>query len=126
SAAHVEAAAISAVIVIPAHDEEAVIQSTIRDAMREAGGAALVLVVADNCKDRTADVSRGAGASVLERSDPERRGKGFALAAARDHLRGNPPAVVIILDADCRIDAQSLRTLIAFAGQTARAGQAVN
>src|SRR5206468_3487917 len=96
SAAHVEAAAISAVIVIPAHDEEAVIQSTIRDAMREAGGAALVLVVADNCKDRTADVSRGAGASVLERSDPELRGKGFALAAARDHLRGNPPAVVII------------------------------
>src|SRR5439155_19675525 len=42
------------------------------------------------------------------------------------HLRGNPPVVVIVLDADCRIDAQSLRTLIAFAGQTGRPGQAVN
>ena len=83
---------ISAVIVIPAHDEEAVIERTIRNTMRQAGTAALMLVVADNCTDRTAELARAAGASVLERNDPEHRGKGFALAAAREHLRGDPPA----------------------------------
>jgi cellulose synthase/poly-beta-1,6-N-acetylglucosamine synthase-like glycosyltransferase len=125
-AGYAEVGGTSAVIVIPAHDEEAVIASTVRDTMREAGTAALVLVVADNCMDRTAEVARGARASVLERSDTERRGKGFALAWAREHLRGNPPAVVIVLDADCRIDAKSLRELIANVAQTGRPCQAVN
>jgi cellulose synthase/poly-beta-1,6-N-acetylglucosamine synthase-like glycosyltransferase len=121
-----EVPGISAVIVIPAHDEEAVIECTVRYAMGEAGTAAMVLVVADNCTDRTAEIARITGASVLERSDPERRGKGFALAAAREHLRTSPPAVAIVLDADCRIDAKSLRALIACVAQTGRPCQAVN
>jgi glycosyltransferase involved in cell wall biosynthesis len=126
SAGYADVAGFSAVIVIPAHDEEAVIECTVRDTMREAGTAALVLVVADNCTDRTADIARVTGASVLERSDPECRGKGFALAAGREHLRGNPPGVVIVLDADCRIDAKSLRVLIAGVAQTGRPCQGVN
>src|SRR5206468_10022091 len=117
---------VSAVIVIPAHDEEAVIECTVRDVIRETGTAAPVLVVADNCTDRTAEIARVTGASVLERSDLERRGKGFALAAAREHLRGNPPGVVIVLDADCRIDAASVRALIARTGQSGRPCQAIN
>jgi cellulose synthase/poly-beta-1,6-N-acetylglucosamine synthase-like glycosyltransferase len=121
-----EVSGISAVIVIPAHDEEAVIERTVRDVMLQAGTAARVLVVADNCTDRTAELARAAGATVLERNDPELRGKGFALAAAREHLRGNPPGVVIVLDADCRIDAASVRALIACATRTGRPCQAVN
>jgi cellulose synthase/poly-beta-1,6-N-acetylglucosamine synthase-like glycosyltransferase len=126
SAGCAEIAGASAVIVIPAHDEEAVIECTVRDTAGEARTTALVLVVADNCTDRTAEIARLAGASVVERSDSERRGKGFALAAAREHLRRNAPDVVIVLDADCRIDAASVRALIACAAQAGRACQAVN
>ncbi|MEA5002213.1 MAG: glycosyltransferase family 2 protein [Christensenella sp.] len=38
-----------------------------------------IFVVADNCTDKTADVSREYGATVYERFDAEKRGKGFAL-----------------------------------------------
>ena len=41
---------------------------------------------------------------MIERHDPERRGKGFALDFAREYLRSNPPDVVLIVDADCMID----------------------
>jgi cellulose synthase/poly-beta-1,6-N-acetylglucosamine synthase-like glycosyltransferase len=114
-----------AIIIIPAHDEEAVIALTASELKREAGDFA-VLVVADNCTDGTADAARSAGAEVVVREDPDRRGKGFALAAARDHLRGDPPDVVIVVDADCRIDASSLRALAQAAGGTKRACQAIN
>jgi cellulose synthase/poly-beta-1,6-N-acetylglucosamine synthase-like glycosyltransferase len=121
-----EGPGISTVIVIPAHDEEAVIERTVRDTMREAGTAAPLLIVADNCTDGTAELARAAGATVLERNDRERRGKGFALAAARAHLRGDAPRVLIVLDADCRIDAASVRALMSFAARTALPCQAVN
>jgi cellulose synthase/poly-beta-1,6-N-acetylglucosamine synthase-like glycosyltransferase len=114
----------TAVIIIPAHDEEAVIEATVRETLDAAAGEIGLLVVADNCADRTADLARSAGARVLVRNDPDHRGKGFALAAAREHLRSDPPGVVIVLDADCRIDTQSLRAL-AVCG-AARPCQAVN
>src|SRR3954452_17494248 len=116
----------SAVVVIPAHDEEAVIERSVRDTIDAAGTNVFVLVVADNCTDQAAEVARAAGASVLERRDAEDRGKGFALAAAREHLRGDAPTVVIVLDADCRIDAGSVRALIACAVRTGLPCQAIN
>ena len=116
----------SAVIVIAAHDEEAVIEESVRAALTEAAGKVGLIVVADNCSDRTAELARAAGADVLIRNEPDRRGKGFALAAGREHLRGHPPDVVIVLDADCRTDAQSLRALVERAKETARPCQAVN
>jgi cellulose synthase/poly-beta-1,6-N-acetylglucosamine synthase-like glycosyltransferase len=126
SAAQAEAAGVSAVIVIPAHDEEVVIEATIRAALAEAAGEIGLLVVADNCTDRTADLARSAGAGVLVRDDPDHRGKGFALAAAREHLRSGPPDVMVVLDADCRIDGQSLRALVGCAARAGRPCQAIN
>jgi cellulose synthase/poly-beta-1,6-N-acetylglucosamine synthase-like glycosyltransferase len=114
------------VIVIPAHDEEAVICGTVAELKSETGGDFAVLVVADNCVDGTAAAARCAGAEVVIRTDPKRRGKGFALAAARDHLRADPPEVVIVVDADCRIDADSMRALAGAANATAHACQAIN
>ena len=107
------------VVVIPAHDEEPVIESTVR-----AIAGALVLVVADNCSDRTGDVARSAGAEVLVRNDRQHRGKGFALAAARDQLRRDPPDVVVVLDADCRMD--DLEALALVALRSGRACQSGN
>ena len=38
-----------------------------------------VLVIADNCTDRTAMVAADAGARVVERSDPAKKSKGYAI-----------------------------------------------
>lgn len=113
-------------IVIPAHDEQTVIAGTVSRIVSDLGESASVLVVADNCVDNTAMLARSAGASVLVRNDESRRGKGFALAACRDELRAFPPDVVLVLDADCRMDAESIRRLASAAASGRRACQSVN
>ncbi len=101
------------VIVMPANDEAAVITRTLTLLAAELPDGFRVLVVADNCTDDTAALAEQAGAEVLRRDDPAQRGKGFALAHARDHLaaQGAPCAVAIVLDADCTIDRDSLAAL---------------
>lgn len=115
-----------AVIVVPAHDEEAIIGETLKALDRAAEGSAGILVIADNCTDETAQRAREMGVMVVERTDVEQRGKGFALDAARNHLRSDPPEVVVILDADCWTDAISLEQLIRACAATHRPCQAVN
>jgi len=116
---------VGAMVVVPAHDEEKVIARTVADLKRE-GGNLRVLVVADNCVDGTAAAALSADAEVVIRNDPEHRGKGFALAAAREHLHRDPPDVVIIVDADCRINGRSLLALAHSAAATGRPCQAIN
>lgn len=115
-----------AVIVIPAHNEERVIAETVSTLCGPGQAGERVLVVADNCTDNTADEARAAGAQVFVRCDPERRGKGYALAAAREYLRSNVPDIVIVMDADCRLDVRSRAALVAAAMATSRPCQAVN
>jgi len=92
-------------VLVPAHDEEDVIGATLAALDRVAYPAdrRRVVVIADNCADRTAEVAAKAGATVLERTDPDRRGKGNALNWALDELsRLDPDAdAIAILDADC-------------------------
>ena len=116
----------AAVVIVPAHDEEAVLPRSLRQLADAARGRAAVLVVADNCSDRTAALASGLGAEVIERFDAARRGKGFALDFARQHLRHNPPDVVLIVDADCLIDGDSLTRLIQACGTSGRPCQATN
>lgn len=100
------------VVLIPAHNEQATIADCVT-ALREDTNAVRILVIADNCTDETVACARKAGAEVTVRSDPDRRGKGFALAFGREHLRSVPPKVVVVLDADCRISADSIELLAA-------------
>lgn len=115
----------SIVVLVPAHDEEAGIGSTIACLRGELGASGRILVVADNCGDATAVIAREAGAEVIERTDPGRRGKGFALSFGREHLSLDPPQVVVVLDADCAFLPGSLATLAAVAAAGSPA-QAVN
>ncbi|WZO95868.1 glycosyltransferase family 2 protein [Isosphaeraceae bacterium EP7] len=102
-------------VVIPAHNEEAGVASTVQScrAMDYPPGQFDVLVIADNCDDRTAEKAREAGALVVERSDPVKKTKGFALEYLFAHLaetgdRANYDAAVVI-DADTLVDADLLR-----------------
>jgi len=70
-------------------------------------------VVADNCSDDTAEIAVANGAEVIERHDSKNRGKGFALDFGIRHLLKNAPDVVVIIDADCTLEADSLARLAA-------------
>ena len=116
----------SAVIVIPAHDEAAVIAATLRNLKEALSAGIRVLVVADNCDDATVELAREHGVEVLERNDSERRGKGYALDYAAAHLAANPPDVFMVLDADCSIDGASLQALVDEVAKSGRPCQTVN
>jgi len=98
-------------ILIPAHDEAGTIETTLARLGEVVSESVRLLVVADNCSDATATLVAQAGQEVIERFDPDKRGKGYALAFGRDHLRADPPECVLILDADCEIDAASIEAL---------------
>jgi cellulose synthase/poly-beta-1,6-N-acetylglucosamine synthase-like glycosyltransferase len=116
----------SAVVVVPAHDEEAVIGEALVLLKEALGEHMRILVVADNCEDSTARRARSAGVEVIERTDLNRRGKGYALAHAAEYLRSDPPSVLVVMDADCRIDAGSLSALVGCASRSGRPSQAIN
>lgn len=75
-------------IIIPAHNEEAVIGRTVRHvlAQRYPSGQFDVHVVADHCEDDTARAARMAGAEVHERIEGPSGRKGYALAWALQRL----------------------------------------
>jgi cellulose synthase/poly-beta-1,6-N-acetylglucosamine synthase-like glycosyltransferase len=116
----------SAVIVVPSHNEEPVIADTLVRLREAAGDAMRIMVVADNCTDSTAEGARMPGVEVVERNDPNLRGKGHALAFAVDRLAAARPDILVVLDADCTIDGPSLRALVESAAASGRPSQAVN
>ena len=67
-------------IVIPAHNEEEIIARVLKSCaeLDYPADKYRVFVIADNCTDRTAALSRSLHASCLERQDAERAGKGHA------------------------------------------------
>jgi exopolysaccharide biosynthesis WecB/TagA/CpsF family protein len=111
-------------VLIPAHNEQLVIEQTL-DAVVPSQNAR-VLVIADNCDDQTAELASRCGAEVLVRIDPAHRGKGFALRHGLQALRQNPPDVVVVIDADCTADPQSVETLARQAWNEQRPVQALN
>src|SRR6186997_1018921 len=63
-------------ILMPAHDEAAGSAVAIDTVLSQLRSDDRLLVVADNCSDRTASIAAACGAQVVERHDPDRRGKG--------------------------------------------------
>lgn len=116
--------AVPAVIVVPAHDEAMVLQQMLAVLKEETAANIRILVVADNCLDATAKIARFCGVEVIERFDADRRGKGFALDYAKQHLRSQPPRVVVVMDADCLAAPGALKDLIGTCVATGRPSQA--
>ena len=113
------------VILVPAHNEANGIGDTVRS-LSEVSPGATIHVVADNCTDRTAAVAREAGATVHERFEMDRRGKGFALAFGRECLSANPPDALLVIDADCRLSPGSTELLAGLALDSGAPVQAIN
>ena len=83
-------------VVIPAFNEEASLPLVLGDL--ESVAPRRVVVVDNNSSDRTAEVARARGATVVHEARP---GYGSACLAGLAHLRENdPPAIVAFLDAD--------------------------
>ncbi len=110
-------------VVVPAHDESAVIEGTLAGIRAQLRPGDRLLVVADNCTDATAALARAAGAEVVERFDEDRRGKGFALAYGAAHLAADPPDALVVVDADCRLAPGCLDALATTVAETGRPAQ---
>ena len=116
----------SVAVLVPAHNEQAVIEHTLQTLLPQLQVNDRLLVVADNCTDDTAALARAAGVEVVERSNAVERGKGFALDFGVRLLAQNPPAVLVIVDADCQVEPGSLNQLAHMAMLYGRPVQALN
>lgn len=112
-------------VLVPAHDERLMIAGTVETIRNELMPGDTVLVVADNCSDGTADIARSSGAEVIERFDPEKRGKSYALGFGMRHLARTAPDVVIVVDADCKPDPGTIEAIGRRAFETDRPVQAL-
>jgi cellulose synthase/poly-beta-1,6-N-acetylglucosamine synthase-like glycosyltransferase len=95
-------------VVIPAHDEEAVIERKVANVLDGSYPRDLieVIVASDGSSDRTVQLARGAGATVI---DLPRSGKVAALTAAASHATGE---ILVFTDADCFLEHDSLAELV--------------
>ena len=98
-------------VLIPSHNEEAIVAGILQDVKSQIKENDRMIVIADNCEDSTAAVAKSHGAEVFERFDETDRGKAYALRFALEKLEADPPEVVIVVDADCRISSDALAYL---------------
>ena len=89
-------------VLVPAHNEELYlprlletlrVQDYPRDHYR-------VTVIADNCSDGTSDVCRSFDVDIVERTDPTRRGKGYAIGWTLERIDLDAFDALIIVDGD--------------------------
>jgi cellulose synthase/poly-beta-1,6-N-acetylglucosamine synthase-like glycosyltransferase len=90
-------------VLMPAHNEALGIANTLNTVIPQLVKGDRLIVIADNCDDQTADIARSMGATVVERQNLERQGKGYALAHGLALISDQPPAVVVMIDADCTV-----------------------
>lgn len=101
-------------IIIPAHNEEKLIRSTV-ESVRAADRTGLIptiVVIADNCSDATSTAATDAGARTLIRFNDAERGKGFALDYAFQQLQPEGYDGFLIVDADSEISSNLLREVV--------------
>jgi cellulose synthase/poly-beta-1,6-N-acetylglucosamine synthase-like glycosyltransferase len=91
-------------VLVPAHNEAGGIRLVLEGLFPQLSLQDRLVVIADNCSDNTAAIAREAGATVIERHDAHRKGKGYALDYGMKFLESDPPEVVVLVDADCMVE----------------------
>ncbi|EAZ91544.1 glycosyltransferase family 2 protein [Crocosphaera chwakensis] len=99
-------------ILIPAHNEEIIIKTTLNSLLPQVKSPEQIIVVADNCSDQTAAIARQYKVTVLERQDDENRGKGYALDYGLNYLKNQSPNIIVLIDADCYITPDTIKKLV--------------
>lgn len=102
----------SCTILIPAHNEELVIEQTLLKLKKEIVSDDRIIVIADNCTDNTVSICKSLSVEVVERHDKDNRGKGFALDFGIQHMSNKIPTTVVILDADSEFEIDGLSKLV--------------
>jgi 1,2-diacylglycerol 3-beta-glucosyltransferase len=111
-------------IVVPAHNEEKIISKTIYSLL----GLIYpkmnyeIFVIADNCTDNTAKFASSLGVNVLERTNNEETGKGYALRWAFDQILTKQDAfdAIIVVDADSLVSGNYLDVMNYYLEQGSR------
>ena len=112
-------------VLMPAYNEEFGIDAALQSVLPQLRDGDRFIVIADNCTDATSNVVRSRGVEVIDRNNPEQRGKGFALDYGLTHLESNPPEIVIFMDSDCVLHDGSIDALAWQASRNQRAAQAI-
>jgi len=100
-------------VIVPAHDEEALLPRLLASLAGQEYPADLyaVHVIADNCGDATAVLARAAGVAVHERDEPESPGKGQAIAWLLPRLPAAASDAYVFVDADSIVEPGFLAAL---------------
>ncbi len=94
-------------VVVPAHDEAAVIAGVLDDLVADAYGVKETVVLADRCTDETALIAADRGATVVDRSTGD-GGKGPALAWYLEQHPLDADESLVVFDADNRLPPETL------------------
>jgi cellulose synthase/poly-beta-1,6-N-acetylglucosamine synthase-like glycosyltransferase len=115
-------------ILVPAHNEEGVIERLLASLAKldYPADCVDVCLVADNCDDATATIAQAHGVRVYERFDDSERAKGFALRWLLQQLEaeGRTYDAFVVVDADSILDVSFLRCMNARLERGAQAIQA--
>ena len=102
-------------VVVPAHNEALVIETTLRKLSMIEYPRDLyeIMVIADNCTDNTLEIARRSGAKTFRRDNPGQRGKGHALRWCFDQIVTIPPShdAVVVIDADSTVSKNFLSVM---------------
>lgn len=97
---------ITVTVLIPAHNEAGILTTTLPMLQSQSRKPDRIIVVADNCTDKTVEIARTFGVEIFETVDNQKQ-KGGALNQALEILLpglGNND-IVMIMDADTSLDA---------------------
>jgi len=101
----VYAGPVTVTVLIPAHNEESCIGETIRSLQGQSHSPERILVVADNCTDRTAEIAEAAGVEVFASRGNTQKKAGALNQALRVVLPGQGDNdLVMVMDADTTLD----------------------
>lgn len=107
-------------VLIPAHNEAATIEQTLKSVLPQLTPEDRIVVVADNCHDNTAEIAGKFPVTVLERKEPTKLGKGYALDYGINFLKSDAPSTVVLIDADCIVHPNTIQKLAELALDTGK------
>ena len=110
---NVNAGPVTVTVLIPAHNEEVSLASTIASLRSQSHRPEHITVVADNCTDSTVMIARKAGVEVFESVNNDKKKAGALNQALRLLLPAQGDNdVVMVMDADTTLDPGFLETAV--------------